>query len=110
MSREHYEASQRLMGRHRTDLRPVLENPAAAWRRIELCWPRATGRTPAGTLMVGIQNLVYTARQSTGVRATLGNRNVFRSVIRIVFRSTCAGTGRPFTTARVNCQVPDSRS
>jgi len=33
----------------------------------------------------------------------LGNRNVFRPVIRIVFRNTFAGTGRPFATALVNC-------
>ena len=34
--------------------------------------------------MVGIQNLVYTARQSTGVRATFGNRvHLLGSGIRI---------------------------
>src|SRR6266404_5272079 len=74
MSREHCEASQRSMGRHWTDFRPVLENPSASRRGLKLRRPRATGRTPAGTLMVGIQNLVYAARQLTGVRATFGNR------------------------------------
>ncbi len=80
MSREHCEASQRLMGRHWTDLRPVLENPAAAWRRIELCWPRATGRTPAGALMIRVKNLIYSPRQLACMCSTLRNRiYLFRS-------------------------------
>ena len=80
MSREHCEASQRLMGRHWTDFRPVLENPSAAWRRIELRRPRATGRTPAGALMIRVENLIYSPRQLARMRSTLRNRiYLFRS-------------------------------
>ena len=68
------EASKRLMGRHWPDFLPVLKNPSASRRGLKLCRPRATGRTPACTLMVGIEDLVYAARQLSGVRATFGNR------------------------------------
>ena len=80
MSREHCEVSQRLMGRHWTDFRPVLENPAAVWSRIKLCWPRATGRAPAGALMIRVENLIYSPRQLACMRSTLRNRiYLFRS-------------------------------
>lgn len=80
MSREHCEASQRLMGRHWTDFRPVLENPPAARRRIELCWPQATGRAPAGALMIRVENLIYSPSQLACMRSTLRNRiYLFRS-------------------------------
>jgi len=91
MSREHCEASHRLMGRHWTDFRPVLENPAAAWRRIEPCWPRATGRTPARALMIRVENLIYSPRELACMRSTLRNRiYLFRSRRRIN-RETASG-------------------
>jgi hypothetical protein len=74
MSREHCEVVSKINGRHWTDFRPVLENPAAAWRRIELRWPRATGRTPAGALMIRVENLIYSPRQLACMRSTLRSR------------------------------------
>ena len=124
------------MGRHRPNLLPILKNPFASRRRLEFCRPRSTRRPPAGTLVVRVEDLVYagvispasgppsaiestclglvfglTVKWPAGCVPTpfaFGKRNVFRSVIRTVFRNTLAGTGRPFTTPRVNCHVPDS--
>jgi hypothetical protein len=91
MSREHCEASHRLMGRHWTDFRPVLENPAAAWRRIELCWPRATGRTPARALMIRVENLIYSPRELACMRSTLRNRIYLFRPRRRINRETASG-------------------
>ena len=73
-----------LMGRHRTDFLPVLRNPAAPWRRLEVCWSRTTGRTPASAPMIRIDDLIYSARQLTCVRPARCNRiHLFWPCIRL---------------------------
>src|ERR1051326_4237325 len=64
----------KLLGRHGSDFLPVLKNPSAAGRRLEVCRPRATRRSPASTLVRSINNLIDATRYLTSVRPTLGNR------------------------------------
>ncbi len=72
------------MGRHRANLFPILKNLAAPWKRLELCWPRATGRSPAGALMVRIENLVYSSRWLAYLRPACCNRiHLFWPCIRL---------------------------
>ncbi len=69
---------------HRPNFLPVLENPSASRRRLELCRTRAAGRAPARTLVRGIEYLVNTARELTRLRSTFCNRvYLFGSRIRI---------------------------
>src|SRR5436189_5064121 len=52
-----------LMGRHRTNLLPILKNPAAPRKGLKFRWARSTGRTPAGALMGRVEDLVDAAGQ-----------------------------------------------
>ena len=75
---------ERLLRRHRTDFLPVLKNPPAARRRFEFCRSRTAGWSPAGALMVRVDDFVDAARELTGVRSALCNRvHLFGSRIRI---------------------------
>src|SRR6266536_6566117 len=109
----------------RTNLLPILKNPAAPRKGLKLRWARSTGRTPAGALMGRVEDLVDAAGQLARARSAYCDRvhlfgscvrihsecpswmrsdaaglwkpKVLRSVIRIVFRKTLAGTGFPFS-------------
>ena len=72
--RRHAGSKRVLMRRHRTDLLPVLKNPAASSRRVKLRRPWPTGRNPASTLVSRIEDLVDAARQLTGVRSAYCDR------------------------------------
>lgn len=62
------------MGGHRTNFLPILKNSFASRRRLEFCWPRSTRRSPAGTLVVRVEDLVYARCHFAGVRSTLCDR------------------------------------
>src|SRR5467141_4971010 len=73
-----------LARRHWPNFLPVLENPSASGRRLELCRTRAAGRAPARTLVRRIEYLVNTARELTRLGSTFCNRvYLFGSRIRI---------------------------
>src|SRR6267143_1235270 len=83
-SRKVGQLSQTLARRHRPNFLPVLENPSATGRRLELCRTRAAGRAPARTLVRRIEYLVNTARELTRLGSTFCNRvYLFGSHIRI---------------------------
>jgi len=72
------------MGRHRTNLLPILKNPFASRRRFELCRPRSPRRPPASTLVVRVEDLVYAGCHFAGLRSTFCDRiHLFGSRIRI---------------------------
>src|SRR5437016_3297179 len=78
------ETSQTSAWRHRSDFLPVLQNPSASRRRLELCRTRATRRTKARALVSRIGKLVNPAAYLTGVRSTVCNRvHLFGCGIRI---------------------------
>jgi hypothetical protein len=72
------------MGRHRTNLLPILKNSFASPRRLEFCWPRSTRRSPAGTLVVRVEDLVYAGCYFAGVWSAFCDRiHLFGSRLRI---------------------------
>jgi hypothetical protein len=64
----------RSMGGHRTNLLPILKNSFASRRRLEFCRARSTRRSPAGTLVVRVEDLVYAGCHFAGVRSTFCDR------------------------------------
>ena len=62
------------MGGHRTNLLPILKNSFASRRRLEFCRARSTRRSPAGTLVVRVEDLVYAGCHFAGVRSTFCDR------------------------------------
>ncbi len=90
------------MGRHRTNLLPILKNPAAPRKGLKLRWARSTGRTPAGALMGRVEDLVDAAGQLAGARSAYCDRvHLFGSCVRIHsecpswMRSDAAGLWKP---------------
>jgi len=91
---------------------------------------------PSSALMIRVENLIYSPRELACMRSTLPQSNLpvrsrrrinrepasgmradaarFRKTERIVigdedgFPEHARGNARPFTTARVSCQVPDN--
>lgn len=77
-------ASEGLMGRRGADFFPILKNPSATRRRLERCRARATGRSPASTLVSGIDDFVDAARHLTRMHSTHYDRvHLFGSGTRI---------------------------
>ena len=72
------------MGGHRTNLLPILKNPFASGRRLEFCRTRSTRRSPAGTLVVRVEDFVYARCHFAGVWSTFCDRiHLFGSRSRI---------------------------
>ena len=72
------------MGGQRTNLLPILKNSFASRRRLEFCRTWTAGRSPAGTLVVRVEDLVYAGCHFAGVRSTSCDRiHLFGSRIRI---------------------------
>ncbi len=79
-----YRASQTSAWRHRSDFLPILQNPSASRRRLELCRTRTTGRTEASALVSRIGNLINPPAYLTSIRSTVCNRvHLFGCGIRI---------------------------
>lgn len=96
----------RSMGRHRTDLLPILKNPFASRRRFEFCRTWTARGSPAGTFVVRVEDLVYAGCHFAGVRSTFCDRiHLFGSRIRIdgeVASGMRPDTARLWKTERVS--------